>query len=112
MGTGLWGLGYRLRDHQNLVLLSNESLRRSDDPDRLWPFILTQDRRRNKRLEQFIASQGKFSLLLEHQKLGKDDLLCVHERDLNELLAFLEKQPLENRGETEDGLITDGQPRS
>jgi hypothetical protein len=97
MGTGFWGLGYRLRDNQNLVLLSNEALLGSDNPDRLWPFILTQARRRDKTFEQFIACQTNVSPLLEHQKLGNDDLLFVHERDLNELLDLLRKYPLHTR---------------
>jgi hypothetical protein len=94
MGTGLWGHGYRLRDNQDLVLLSNETSPPSDNPDRLWPFILTQARRRDKHSEQLIAGEVRFSPILEHHKLGKDDLLSVHERDLNQLLELLEKQSL------------------
>jgi hypothetical protein len=111
MGTGLWGLGYRLRDDRSLVLLSNEATLPNDDPDRLWPFIFTHDRRRDKAFEQFIASRANFSPFLEHQSLGKDDLLCAHERDLNELLDLLEIQPLPNGWEGGNGLTANGQAR-
>lgn len=99
MGTGLWGLGYQLRDNRGLVLLSNGATPLSDNPDRLWPFILTEDRQRNRLLEQSIARQESFSPLLEHQRLGKDDILCVREKYLNELLDLLEKQPIQHASE-------------
>jgi hypothetical protein len=92
MGTGLWGLGYRLQDNRGFVLLSNETTFLSDNPDRLWPFILTQDQRRNRRVERSVAREENFSPFLEHQRLGKDDLLCVREKHLNELLELLENQ--------------------
>jgi hypothetical protein len=109
MGTGLWGLGYRLRDNQGFVLLSNEAGLSSEDPDRLWPFILTQDKQRNKLVEQSIAKHENFRRFLEHQRLGKEDILCVREKHLNELLDLLEKQPVQQstssrrRSSFEDG---------
>jgi hypothetical protein len=116
MGTGLWGLGYRLRDNQGFVLLSNDAGLLSEDPDRLWPFILTQDQQRNKLVEQSIARHESFSSLLEHQRLGKDDILCVREKHLNELLDLLAKQPLQQgassrrRSSVEDGRRVDQEP--
>lgn len=91
VGTGLWGLGYRLRANQGLVLLSNGTTLPDENPDRLWPFILTRDKRRNKAVEQAVAKQKEFDPYLEHQILGKDDLLCVREKHLDELLLLLEK---------------------
>ena len=93
MGTGLWGLGYRVREGRGLVLLSNETTLPSDDTDRLWPFILTLDRRRNRLVEQTVAEQEGIGPALEHRALGKDDLLCVRERHLDKPMSFLEKQP-------------------
>ena len=95
MGTGLWGLGYRLQDNQELVLLSNEASLSSEDPDRLWPFIITQDRQRNRTIEQSIARHENISSFLEHHELGKDDMLCVRGKHLGNLLDLLEKQPLQ-----------------
>lgn len=92
MGTGFWGLGYRLRDNRELVLLSNGRTPLSDNPDRLWPFILTQDQQRNSEIERSVARQENFSAYIEHQSLGKDDILCVREKHLNELLELLEEQ--------------------
>jgi hypothetical protein len=99
MGTGLWGFGYRLRDKRGLVLLSNETTPRNDDPERLWPFILTEDKQRNREVEQTVARQESFSPLLEHQRLGQDDILCVREKNLNELLDLLEEALLQRNGE-------------
>jgi hypothetical protein len=99
MGTGFWGLGYRLRGNRGLVLLSNEATFVSDDPDRLWPFILTRDRRRNRRIERSVARQANVLPFLEHQSLGRDDVLCVREKHLGELLAVLEQRPIQSNGE-------------
>lgn len=95
MGTGLWGLGYRLRDNQGLVLLSNEAGLSSEEPDRLWPFILTQHQQRNRTIEHSIARHENFSPLLEHHPLGMDDMLCVRGKHLCELLDLLEKTSLQ-----------------
>lgn len=111
MGIGLWGLGYRPRNNQGLVWLSKEAILSNDDPDRLWHLILTHDRRRDKRLEQCMASQVNSRSLLERQKLGKDDLLCVEGKNLFELLHSLEQQPPPNGCEGENSSTTNGQGR-
>ncbi len=95
MKTALWGLGYRLRDNRVFVLLSNETLFLNDNPDRLRPFILTEDQRRDRQVEQSLSRHENFSSLLEPYSLGKDIILCVREKHLNELLDRLEKQSIQ-----------------
>jgi urease accessory protein UreE len=92
MGTGLWGLGYRLPANLGLVLLSSGTTLPSENPERLWPFILTQDRQRHKAAEHAVAEEKEVGLLLEHQVLGHDDLLCVREKHLDELMRLLEQE--------------------
>jgi hypothetical protein len=98
MGTGLWGLGYRLRENCGLVLLAGGRTIPDADPDRLWPFILTKGHQRNGVAEQAIASQEDFTPFLEHQTVGKEDILCVREKHLSELLSLLDavQLPLAN----------------
>jgi hypothetical protein len=96
MGTGVWGLGYRLRANQGLVLLSNAATLPCEKPDRLWPFVLTRNHLRNKALEQSVEKQEKVCPFLEHLLLGKDDLLCVREKNLNELLSLLGREPAQD----------------
>jgi hypothetical protein len=90
MGTGLWGLGYQLRDDERLVLLSNGSTIPGDDPDRLWPFILTRAHQRRQSAGQALAARKDLTPFLERQKVGKDEILCVREKDLLGLLNLLE----------------------
>lgn len=99
MGTGLWGLGYRLRLNRGLVLLSSVSSLPSDNPERLWPFILTHDQQRNVGAEESLAKQAEYIPLLERQVLGKEEILCVRERNLNDLLRLLGKQSVKNVAE-------------
>ena len=71
---------------------------------------------RNKLVEQSIAKHESFSPFLEHQRLGKDDILCVREKHLNELLDLLEKQLLQHgassrrRSSFEDGQRAGQEP--
>lgn len=102
VATGLWGLGYNLRADQGLVLLSNKETLPSDDPERLWPFILTESRQRNRLLEQSIAKQDDLRPFLEHLTVGRDDVLGVREKDINELISILAKEPVQ-QGSTECG---------
>jgi hypothetical protein len=94
LGTGLWGLGYRLHDTRSLVLLSNGPTAPGGNPDRLWPFILRHDRRRDAPAERSLAGREEFRPLIEHQPLGKEVLLCVREKDLAGLLSLLEETRL------------------
>ena len=93
LGTGVWGLGYRLRADQGLVLVSNGPTLPSANPDRLWPFVITRDHQRNKALEQSLEKQKKVCPFLEHLILDRDDLLCVREKNLNEVLSLLGRKP-------------------
>src|SRR5713101_4034105 len=91
MGTGLWGLGYQLPNNRSLVLLSNAATTPGNNPDRLWPFILTEGQDRNALAERSLARQEDFSPFLEQQTVGKEDVLCVREKHLAELLSLLEQ---------------------
>jgi hypothetical protein len=96
MGTGLWGLGFRLRLNHYLVLLSSRSTISGEDPERLWPFILTQDRQRSIREEETVAKRADVLPLLERQKFGNEEIMCVREKNLNDILSVLGKQPVRN----------------
>ena len=76
-------------------MLSNEAGLPSEEPDRLWPFILTQDQQRNRTVEQSITRHENFSPILEHHQLGMEDMLCVRGKHLSELLDLLEKTSLQ-----------------
>jgi hypothetical protein len=96
IGTGLWGLGFRLRSNRGLVLLSSGSDMPSENPDRLWPFILTQDKKRNIGAEELVAKRTECVPLLERHTVGKEEILCVREKNLNDLLSLLSKQSVKN----------------
>jgi hypothetical protein len=64
----------------------------SENPDRLWPFILTDHQRRNKAVEQSVAKEQDFSAYLENQILGKEAILCVREKHFDKLLCLLETE--------------------
>jgi hypothetical protein len=95
VGTRPWGLGYRLRDEDGLVLLSSGTTQPGDDSDRLWPLIFTRDRQRNKLVEQAVSRSEDVSLFLEYQRLEKEEILCVREKHLNRLLSMLENRSIE-----------------
>jgi hypothetical protein len=96
MGTGLWGLGFKLRLNHYLVLLSSRSTISGENPERLWPFILTQDRQRSIREEESVAKRADLLPLLERQKLGNEEIMCVREKNLNDILSVLGTQPVRN----------------
>ena len=96
MGTGLWGIGFRFRLNQYLVLLSNGAAIPSENPERLWPFILTQDRQRSVREEESVAKRVDLLPLLERQKIGNEEILCVREKNLNNILSLLGTQTVRN----------------
>jgi hypothetical protein len=92
IGPGLCGLGYHLLGTQGLVLLSRQTSLPAPDGERLWPFLLTKDGRRNVAMEHSVAGHERFAPLIEHQPLGNDDLLCVREKNFGELLKLLKSK--------------------
>jgi hypothetical protein len=96
MGTGLWGLGFRLHVNHYLVLLSSWPAIPRENPERLWPFILTQDRQRSIREEESVAKRVDLLPLLERQKLGHEEILCVREKNLIDILSLLGTQSVRN----------------
>jgi hypothetical protein len=89
LGTGLLGLGYRLTDGLELVLLSSGRGKLGDDPDRHWGFVLRRDGSRLPQTEQAIAADAQASSLLGVQSFGADSVLTVREGDLAVVLAVL-----------------------
>jgi hypothetical protein len=92
MGTGLWGHGYDIRGDEALVLLSGGEIRPGEDPERLWPFFLTRERRRDRAAESSLVALKFSAPPLERQTVGKEEILCVREKYLPRLLDVLKNQ--------------------
>ena len=86
--TGIWGIGYRVQDRFDVVLLSN-GLESLGDSDRLWPFLLMRDGKRDTRAERALEARGELRGLLESRPLDNEKILHVREDDLEELLSAL-----------------------
>ena len=90
IATGLWGIGYRVQDRFDVVLLSNgtESLR---DSDLFCPFLLMRDGKRDTQAERALEARCELRGLLESRPLDDEQILHVREDDLEALLSALRR---------------------
>ena len=89
IATGLWGIGYHVKDHFDVVLLSNGIDIGVDDSDRLWPFLLMRDGKRDVGAERSLQTRCELRSLLESRPLNMEKILHIREHDLDELLLAL-----------------------
>jgi hypothetical protein len=87
--TGIWGLGFHVRDCCDVVLVSNGTSNVGEDQERLWPFLLMQNGQRNVGTEQSLKTRPQLQGILERQSLNNEEILCVREKHLGELLSAL-----------------------
>jgi hypothetical protein len=90
ISTGFWGLGYRVQDRLDVVLLSNgiDILR---DSDHLWPFLLMRDGKRDTGAERSLEARCDLRGLLESRPLEHETILHVRKDDFEELLSALRR---------------------
>jgi hypothetical protein len=89
IATGIWGLGYHVRDYYDIVLLSNGTSVVGEDPERLWAFLVMQNGQRDVGTEQAVKNRPQLQGILEYQSLNNEEILSVRENYLEELLTAL-----------------------
>lgn len=90
ISTGIWGLGYHVQDFYDVVLVSNGSESVGDDSDRLWPFLLMRDGKRDVGAERSLETRCELRGLLEESlPFNNEAILQFREDNLEELLSAL-----------------------